>query len=172
MSEVARRAGWHLEAAPSDHTEHEDILEYRWKVDDVATVTLVKSVALTSPYLVVSAPNPGEVIASISSLVPFFTVAEIVDRLVHAESTDEKVTALSLVAATGLRDYREDLYRTLLARLRDPSARVRVAALLAASQLNWKQLRPTVEQASESDADADVRALGSNFLGLTDWSDG
>jgi hypothetical protein len=172
MSEVARRAGWHLEDAPTERDTHEDVLEFRWRVDDVSTVTLVKNVALKSSYLVVSAPDPGDVIASISSLVPSLTATEIVNRLQNALSDEERVNALSLVAASGLRHYWADLYEALVSNLRHPSPRVRGAALVAAFHLNWNQLRPIVQQTRETDEDSDVRTLAKTCLALRDWSAG
>lgn len=172
MEEIARGAGWRVEADPAESDMDEDVSEHRWRVDKQTTITLVRSVALEWPYLVVSGPNPDEVIAVLSPLVPTFTVADILERLATAESTPEKVEALHLLAAIGLRHHRDDVYRPLVTYMDDPNARVRVAALYAAFQLNWKQLRPHVQNMRESDEDSDLRVLSSNLVKLTDWSAG
>ena len=169
---MARRAGWTLEAAPDDSVLHEDVVEYRWKVADTAMITLVKNLALDRPYLVVSGPDPDDLIASVSRLIPSYTVADIMERLAVVDSTEEKLEALQLVAAVGLHDYRKDLYDALVTLMGDQNARVRVAALFAGFQLNWKQLRPMVEQIHASDEDSDLRALSGSLLRLTDWSAG
>lgn len=171
MSRLADRLGWKSDLI-TESAGGEDLLRHRWRVDSHSTITLVQSAALDLNYLRISASDSDEVLAAITKYLPCYTTEDIIEFLHRASTEEDRVEALSLLAAARLPTYREDVYRLVVECISDPSAVVRVAALMAAFNLNWHDLLEPVTHASQYDESENVRSLSWNYIGLTDWSGG
>jgi hypothetical protein len=171
MREFADQLGWKVDRRSLKRAEHSDSPEYVWKFRG-GSVTLVKNSALRRDYFVVDAVDPAAVAAEIRSRIPCVEPGDAVAALVQASSPDERIDALHLIAAAAPADYDHAVFQAVVDNAGQPQPLVRLAAVVAASHLRWRQLRGMVERLSDSDESDPLSSLSHNVLYLTSWSRG
>lgn len=169
MSEYAQAQGWKLDKKSVDASEGEESPEYIWRVRKGTKVTLVQSRPLHRDYLVLEAPQPEEISKALRLQFPSYETSEVPAKLATAHSEEEKIDALHTVAATGLREYHDTVYKAVEQSMHDSDSLVRLAAVTAAFYLRWKQFKPLLMRISETDDSDNLRATSANLLGSTHW---
>ncbi|HEY4183211.1 MAG TPA: hypothetical protein VGM90_40585 [Kofleriaceae bacterium] len=147
--------GWKLidEKEPTETTAHE--LIYR---AGKGTAHYVEDTRIMVRYAAAVGPNIAAIVAEIEELLPFVTDDK---ALAEAETDRDDLQKMVdwLMSATALGEQagRVRLVTLIEKRLRHASSAIRRAALLAASWLEWTELRATVEGMAKNDAADDAR---------------
>lgn len=173
MDGLSTKMKWKLDQKSTKQAEKQDTQRFIWRLPGRrGTVTLIKNSSLKHNYIVVEAPNPTEVIQAIKTQISCYELDEIISRLASAETADDRINALNLIAAAAPPNYDETVFRSLVRSAEDNRQQVRLAVVSTASQLRWKQLRSIVEQCAESDTSDVLRNISHNILYLTEWNRG
>jgi hypothetical protein len=171
MSEFAKTMKWKIDKKSARLAENQESPRVNWRVNN-GTVTLVKNSTLRNDYFVIKGTVDSEVAPRIQDRFPCYELAQIVSAVAQPTSEDQRVDALYLVAAAAPSDYDETIFRAISESADHSHSKVRLAAVVAARYLGWTQLRPVVEERSESDTSEVVRDLSWNALVTSSWDRG
>ncbi len=172
MEELASGYGWQLDQGSVIAARNADASpEWVWAAGG-GTVTLMQDSTLKRPFIKVEADDPQPLVDRIEGDVPSYPLSEIVEIVTSAESPDDRIAALRLLAAAAPARADDTILQAIRDNAGQPHPRVRLAAVTASSRLRWSVLRPIVEQISEADENDALRGGTTSILNLTDWNRG
>lgn len=131
------------------------------------TVTLVKDEPLELDYIEIDLPNSEDVESLLRNSFPFYQMSEVMD-LLRSSLWEDRDQAFRILAEIEYLEYDQELCEIITTSIQDADLDCS-DALLAASQLSWRQLRPVVEQAAERHDKSALGDLAWNMLHGSEW---
>lgn len=160
---VAYDKKWHIHSATR---ESESPQRQVWVTKDGGTViTFLEDPYLELRYLVVQGAQAAEAAQILRSALPCWTIEESFEFLRTARTSDEKIHAVYLTAASAPSNEDPQIVTAIQELARDRHADVRQALLVAMGYLaSWSIVRSVARFLKENDPDHDVRRSAEHLL--------
>lgn len=149
--------GWrYVEGHPGDaETPEEDV----WLTDDDVEVHWMADPTIHATYILVIGEDVFQTETAVRLAFDFWTPEEAASTVLETPDWDDRVLALSLVAASAGDSFNQPIFDAILAGLSDDNESVRLKAALTSFYARWIELLPALRERAEKDPDDDVRRV-------------
>jgi hypothetical protein len=155
--------GWRLH----DRVERSEMAPFEeiWLLPgDRGAVHYIEDHLLGVPYAVVTGGDEEAVAADITSGVATISLEQALEMVRWAKTSDERIDAVSFLAAAAPVEADPDAVEAFAALFRDPEPDVRQAAVFASSYPSWRELDEALEQMQRVDPEARLREAAAQAL--------
>lgn len=132
--------------------------------DHDATIHFVDEPLVGFPYVQVVGVDRDKVASILRENVPFFTDEEIFQMWDQASSDEEHEAAAFHLGVASPEHPAESFLTRMRKALQHPSAKVRLAAILAVGYRGWDEFEPLLAEMKTDDPDSDVRLRAECML--------
>jgi hypothetical protein len=151
--------GWRwVEGHPGDEeTPEEDV----WLADSNVEVHWMLDPAIHAAYILLSGENIFQTDMTIRLAFDFWTPEEATSVFMDSTEWDDRVLALSLVAATAGDSFNQATFDAIVAALSDDNETVRLKGAATCFYARWPELLPALTERADRDPDEQVRQVAA-----------
>ncbi len=137
--------------------------------DDRVRVHYIEDYLTSVNYFLVETSSAGPedvetVTEQIRSSLAVYTRREILAGLADDQQPEERIQALYRAGIAAPVEYDADFYQAFQTSLANPSAKIRLAAIEAASYITWEEMKQLITTVYQTDSDEDVREQAGILL--------
>lgn len=151
--------GWrYVEGHPGDEaTPEEDV----WLTADDVEVHWMSDPGIHATYVLLIGEDVFQAETAVRLAFDFWTPEEAASAVLTAPDWDDRVLALSLVAATAGDSVNQAAFDAIVAALVDNNESVRLKAAVTSFYARWTELLPALHERAENDPDPEVRQIAA-----------